>query len=77
MSDKITEKRLSKTQKSFKCRLSPEATFVFIFRAIKYFKDDNFLRKTSDNQLRHLAHVSKKCILIALNRDKVYDLLHS
>ena len=77
MSDKITEKILSKTQTSCKCRLSPEAIFVFIFKAIKYFKDDNFLRKTSDNQLRHLAHVFKTCTLITLNHDKVYDLLHS
>ena len=57
--------------------MSPEAIFVFIFRAIKYLKDDNFLRKTSDKQLRHFDHVFKTCTLITLKHDKVYNLLYS
>ena len=77
ITDKITEKVLLKTQKSCKCRMTPEAIFVFIIKAIKYFQDDHFLRKSSDNQLRNLAHVFKTCTLIMLNQDKVYDILHS
>ena len=74
--DRITEKVLLKTQNSCKCRMTPEAIFVFIIKAIKYFQDDHFLRKNSDNQLRNLAHVFKTCTFITLNHDKVYDILH-
>ena len=50
ITDKITEKIKSNTKCTCKCRITPEAIFVFIIRAMKYFKDDSFLKKSSDSQ---------------------------
>ena len=47
-------------------RTPPEGFLVFILRAVKYFRDDNFLMKNSDNQIRLLAHISETCTLNAL-----------
>ena len=77
ITDKITEKIKSNTKCTCKCRITPEAIFVFIIRAMKYFKDDSFLKKSSDSQIRHLAHLFKVCTLIMLNQDKVYEILRS
>ena len=77
ITDKITEKIKSNTKCTCKCRITPEAIFVFIIRAMKYFKDDSFLKKSSDNQIRHLAHLFKVFTLIMLNQDKVYEILRS
>ena len=77
ITDKITEKIMSTTQNSCKCGLTPETIFVFFFRAMKYFKDESFIRKSSDSQIRHLAHLFRICTHITLNQDKVYDILHS
>ena len=77
ITQKITEKVMSNTQSDCKCRMTPEAVFVFIIKAIRYFQDDKFLRKRTDNQIRSLAHVFRTCTLITLNNDKVYYILHS
>ena len=75
--DEITEKIISKTENRCRCKMPPEGVFVFIIRAIKYFKDENFQKKNSDNQIRLLTHVFEKCTLLTLNHIKIYDILRS
>ena len=77
ITENITEKIMSKTQNRCSCRMPPEGVFVFILRAVKYFRDDNFLMQNSDKQIRLLAHIFEKCTLITLNQSKVYDVLRS
>ena len=75
--DEITEKIISKTENRCRCKMPPEGVFVFIIRAIKYFKDENFQKKNSDNQIRLLTHVFEKCTLLTLNHIKINDILCS
>ena len=57
--------------------MPPEVIFVFIIRTIKYFRDESFLKKNSDHQIRLLARIFQVCNSVSLNRNKVYDILRS
>ena len=77
ITENITEKIISRTENRCRCKMPPEGIFVFIIRAIKCFRDENFIKKSSDSQIRLLARIFQTCTLINLNQNKVYDIYRS
>ena len=75
--NEIMDDIISKTEQRCRCKIPPEGFLVFIIRAIKYFKEEQFLTKSSEKQSSLLIHIFEKCTNTSINQIKFKNILHS
>ena len=59
---------IRRTENCCKCKIPPEGLLIFIITAIKYFKEEQFLTKSSEKQFSLLIHIFEKCTKTHINQ---------
>ena len=59
---------IRRTENRCKCKIPPEGLLIFIIRAIKYFREEQFLTKLSEKQFSLLIHIFEKCTNTEINQ---------